>query len=362
MLVGYIQDGRHSGIDKYLLGFCDVAFENGVTLDLLTDRIDPSLKAQFDKKGFSLFEIPSLKKPASQYKAIKEIIKNGGYDAAYFNISEAFNCTGVFAAAACRVPVRIVHSHNSGVDKNNKYVRAFRTLLHKIFRFITYKKATKCLACSNAAGEWMFPCDFDIIYNAVDSTRFVFDEQKRKDVRNTLSISDDTKVFIHIGHFCHQKNNFFLMEVIKEIVKKQSSALLLSVGNGPDFDAVKEYAKKLGIENNVKFLGVRSDVADLLCAADVFLLPSRFEGLGIVLIEAQFTGLACVVSDRVPQEAKISENFVAVPANNAQSWADAALALADNKRGSAKLFKNAFEKYSFDSSKNQFKAILETDN
>ena len=361
MLVGYIQDGRHSGIDKYLLGFCEVAYQNGVTLDFLTDGIDPELKTRFDKMGFSLFEIPSLKDPVGQYKAVKQIIKNGGYDAAYFNISEAFNCPGLFAAAACKLPVRIVHSHSSGVDKNNKYVRTLRTFLHKIFRLVLYKKATKCLACSDVAGKWMFPCGFEIIYNAVDNSRFTFDPQKREQTRKALGIEKDTKVFIHVGHCCYVKNNFFLMQVMSEIVKKDSSSLLISVGSGPDFEAVADFAKKLGIDKNIKFLGIRQDIPDLLCAADAFIFPSRFEGLGIACVEAQFSGLPCVVSTGIPKEAQLSENVTFLSFDSPEKWAVTALEYANNKRGKADLSDGVENKYSFDASKAQLLKILETE-
>lgn len=356
MLVGFIEDGRHSGIDKYLLGFCKVAAENGVTLDFLTNEISPAMLSYLENLGFGLFEVPSLKKPVSQYRAIKKIIKNGNYDAVYFNISEAFNCMGLLAAKRCGIPVRIAHSHSSGVDRSNKYVRMIRTVMHKMFRHRISVCSTRRLACSSVAGNWMFDKEYEIVYNAVNKERFVYNEDVRRLTRDKLLLSDE-KTFIHIGHFCYQKNNFFLMDIMKEVLKKDKNAVLLSVGTGADFDAVHDYAKKLGIDRNVRFLGVRDDVPDLLCAADVFVFPSRFEGLGIVCIEAQFSGLPCVVSTEIPKEAKISDKISFLPSGNAKMWAETVVNIL-SARKPAMINKDALLNYDINKSKEQLISIM----
>ncbi|MBP5289021.1 MAG: glycosyltransferase, partial [Clostridia bacterium] len=172
MLVGFLLDGKHSGIDKYLLGFCDAAREAGAKLDFLTQEIDPELKEHLTSYGFGLLAVPSLKRPFSQRRAIKCILRNGSYDAIYLNLSEAFNCTLLSAAKACGVPVRIAHSHSSGVDRMSGLSRTLRGALHKLFRPYLSRNATRRLACSSAAGEWMFDRPFETIRNAVSSQRF----------------------------------------------------------------------------------------------------------------------------------------------------------------------------------------------
>ncbi len=328
MLVGYIQDGKHSGIDKYLLNFCDVAYEQGATLDFMCDAVDGELDARFKKMGFGLVSVPSLKNPFTQYRKIKKIIKAGGYDAVYLNISEAFNCIGLLAAFCCRVPVRIVHSHSSGVDRSSRAVRTVRTLLHKLAKPFVSHAATKRYACSSAAGRWLYTKDFEIINNAVNTDRFYFDPQKRIDTRAAFGLSDDAVVLCHIGHFCYAKNSFFLVDIVKQALEINKNVHLLSVGIGVDFDAVCDYAKAQGVQNNITFVGVTNDVPDILCASDVFVLPSRFEGLGIVLLEAQLCTLPCVASTNVPAEAKISDLCEFIPLNDAKLWAKKALELA----------------------------------
>lgn len=355
-LVGFIEDGRHSGIDKYLLGFCKVAAENGVTLDFLTNEISPAMLSYLENLGFGLFEVPNLKKPVSQYRAIKKIIKNGNYDAVYFNISEAFNCMGLLAAKHCDIPVRIAHSHSSGVDRSNKYVRMIRTVMHKMFRHRISVCSTRRLACSSVAGNWMFDKEYEIVYNAVNKERFVYNEDVRRLTRDKLLLSDE-KTFIHIGHFTYAKNNFFLMDVMKEIIKKDKNAVLLSVGTGADFDAVRDYAKKLGICRNVRFLGVRDDVPDLLCASDVFLFPSRFEGLSVTAVEAQFSGLPCVFSKGISPETKLSERVCFLTTDDAEKWADAALDFV-SERHQAQLDETVLKNYDMNNSKDQLVSII----
>ena len=357
MLVGYIQDGRHSGIDKYLLGFIKVAHENGVILDLLTDKVTPYMSEYLRELGYGLFEIPSLKKPPAQYKVIKKIIRDGGYDAAYFNISESFNCMGLFAAKSCGVPVRIVHSHSSGVDRANKYVRTARETLHRLFCHSVSTLATHRFACSSVAGKWMFDKDFKIIYNAIDKARFSYDEALRKDTRRALGLTDE-KVFIHIGNFCYAKNSFFLVDIMRQVLKKDKNAVLLSVGTGSDFEAVCEYAKKLQVDENIRFLGVRDDIPALLSAADVFVFPSRFEGLSITCIEAQFSGLPCVLSENISSETKISEDVYVLPIDSADSWADTVLMLC-KERKSASLNAEVLKNYDIANQQYQIKSILE---
>lgn len=356
VLVGFIQDGRHSGIDKYLLSVCSVAHRNGIRLDFLTTEKTKEMSEILGNMNFGLFEIPSLKNPLKQYRKIKKIIKKGGYDGVYLNISEAFNCMGLIAAKTEKVPVRIVHSHASGVDRKNKYVRLFRTALNRLFKCFVTSAATRRLAPSSVAGEWLFCKDYEIVYNAVDGEKFKFNEAARQKKRKELEI-ENKKVFIHIGNFCYAKNHYFLMDVMKKIVEKDKNVCLLAVGTGYDFDNVCKYASKIGIDKNVKFLGVRQDVAELFSASDMFIFPSRFEGLSIACVEAQFSGLPCILSDSIAYETKIAENTVFLPTDNAAVWAETVLKSID-KRVSAKLYSDVTRKFDISNQKEQLLDVL----
>ncbi len=355
VLVGYIIDGKHSGIDKYLLNFAKAAYDEGVKLDFLTNAIDPDLKQQMDSYGFGLLSIPSLKHPLKQYKAIKRILQEGHYDGVYFNISEAFHCAGVYAAYRYGVPVRIVHSHSSGSGHDNRYVRSLRHYLHRLFRQRLYKMATHHLTCSQVAGEWMFPCKSTVIYNAVDFARFAFRADVRQDARQSLGLTDELTL-IHVGNFCYPKNHAFLMDVMKQVCLRDDRAVLLCAGDGGLFQEIKAYAASLGLENNVRFLGIRTDVPQLLCAADVFVFPSRFEGLSITCVEAQAAGLPCILSHSITPETKISDRVEFLPFD-APQWADA-IFRAYGPRSGADVHEAERLKYDFASQRNQLIDIL----
>lgn len=356
ILVGYILDGKHSGIDKYLLSFCRVAYEEGVVLDFLTDEVTADLAEELRKMGFGLFPIPSLKRPLAQYRAIKEIFNRGGYDGAYFNISEAFNCTGLLAAKTVKVPVRMVHSHSSGVDRANVTVRKVRTVLNYLFRPVISRATTKRYACSQVAGRWLFSRDFDIIYNAVDKGRFRYDPALRVSTRESLGLTDEP-VFVHVANFNYAKNHFFLMDVMKEVAAREPRAVLLCVGIGQYFDAVKQYAAELGIEQSVRFLGLRSDVAALMDAADGMIFPSRFEGLSVTCIEAQISGLPCLLSSGLSAETQIAPKVTFLPTVDASEWADTALGMLA-ERCEAVIDEEQLQKYDFANQKEQLRSIL----
>lgn len=356
ILVGYIEDFKHSGIDKYLLNVLKVANENNIKLDFLTSRPDAQTKEMLKAYDSEVFTISSLKKPVSQYNDIKRIIKQGDYKLTYFNISEAFNCVGLAAAKSCKVPVRIVHSHSAGVDKENKYARFLRITLNNIFKIFISSASTKRLACSSVAGKWLFNNDFEIIYNAIDAKRFAFSQENREKTREELKLGNKN-TFIHIGNFCYQKNHLFLMDVFRKILEINGNSVLLSIGVGNDLPKVREYVKSLGIEKNVIFLGVRNDISELFSASDALIFPSNFEGLGIVSIEAQFSGIPCLVSTNVPQEAKISDKFYYLPLKEPKKWALLALE-AIGTREEANLDITALNNYDIANQKHQIISVL----
>ncbi len=357
ILVGYVIDGKHSGIDKYLLGVCRVAHEEGIHLDFLTDEITESMTDLLKEYGFGLYAVPSLKNPLGQYKAIKSLINENGYDGVYTNISESFNCMLPLAAKKCKVPVRMVHSHSSGVDRASRLSRLVRTTLHRAFKPIVARAATRRFACSAVSGKWMFgKKGFTVIYNAVDAARFAYDAEARANVRRELGI-ENKKVFIHAGNFSFVKNHFYLMEVMKELAAKAEDAMLICVGDGPDRAAVTDYAASLGIADRVKFLGIRSDMPALMSAADVMIFPSRFEGLSVTCIEAQMSGLPLILSDSLSRDTKISKCVEFLPLAKPELWADKALELLGERSG-ARLADGAAEHYDIAFGRNQIAQFL----
>lgn len=198
------------------------------------------------------------------------------------------------------VRVRIAHSHENESERNAKWA------LKQIMKRLYEKNATDLFACSKEAGEYLFKSDkFIILNNAIDVKNFVVNNEKRINIKRKLEVSDKFVVG-HVGRFQLSKNHEFLIDIFKEIKLNKKNAILLLIGTGDLQENIKRKVKNLGLQDSVKFLGNRHDMDMIYQAMDVFVLPSLFEGFGIVAIEAQAAGIPCLCSDKVPDEVSIS--------------------------------------------------------
>ena len=195
----------------------------------------------------------------------------------------------------------VVHSHNS----NAPHPR-----LHLVFRrFLSLFKIKK-LACSELAASWMYGNSIDgveVIKNGIILNNFEFNEEWRINKRKELGISEETLLVGHVGRLDYQKNHSFLLDIFSEVIKLAPSAMLVLVGKGPLENEIRAKIKALNLNDKVLLLGTRSDVNQLYSCFDVFLFPSLFEGLSVVLVEAQATGLQCVISDTNSKEVGLTK-------------------------------------------------------
>lgn len=225
------------------------------------------------------------------------------------------------------IPVRIAHSHNSSTEDTIK--GKMKKILLK--RFHVY--ATDYFACSQQAGEFMFgKKKFTVLKNAIIINNFIYRDKERKRLRKALNI--ENKIVIgHAGRFCDQKNHKFLVDIFKRIAEREEKAVLLLIGDGENLEKVKKQVEEYGLEERVIFLGVRKDIASIYQAMDCFVFPSLFEGLGIVAIEAQCSGLPVVASDVVPQEAAVTGKFYYMSLkDSAENWAKKILEVSNLER------------------------------
>ena len=200
------------------------------------------------------------------------------------------------------------------------------------------RNADYFMACSRQAGIDRFGKDvvedearFHVLNNGIDLAAYRFDEEARRTLRRDMGIDESIPVFGHVGRFDPVKNHRFLLETFACILRREPTAKLVLAGK-PDDGAVRAHARELGIEDDVVFLGVRDDVARVLCAFDVFVFTSFKEGLGMAVVEAQASGLPCVVSTGVPTIARVSDaaSFLDLD-QGAEVWADTALAKLDER-------------------------------
>ena len=218
----------------------------------------------------------------------------------------------------------IAHSHNA----QNGY--SLKGTLYAAYSFPTRFIADYFFACSQAAGVSRFgrriAADkrrYSILPNAIRTEDYAYSPQVRARVRAELGVGDKT-VIGHVGRFDLQKNHPFLLQTFCAIRARRSDAVLLLVGDGKDLQKIQAEAHSLEIENSIRFLGVRTDVNELLQAMDVFVFPSLYEGLPVTLVEAQTAGLPCVISDRISEECILTEGLVTVERleSSAEQWAE----------------------------------------
>lgn len=210
--------------------------------------------------------------------------------------------------------------------------------------------ADELLACSLFAGEWLFGTDsvlesnFHVMKNAIDAEKYIYDTSIRTSLRNELNLQDKC-VIGHVGRFHESKNHERLIDIFNEVQKLVSNAVLLLVGEGQLLPDMKRKVEDLGISDKVQFLGSRSDVSNVYQAMDVFLFPSLYEGLGIAVVEAQASGLHCVVATSIPEEAIYTNLVDLIPLQEKNEvWVDAVKAFTGNRtRGDVTLedIKNA---------------------
>ncbi|MDM5228350.1 glycosyltransferase family 1 protein [Cytobacillus sp. NJ13] len=248
---------------------------------------------------------------------------------------------------------RISHSH--ATMYSDKKLNAIR---NRLLISQMKKNANHYYACSDAAGGFLYGDNtlnegkVNIINNAVDCSKFKFDKIKRDKIRKALGVENELLIG-HVGRFNEQKNHLFLIDIFNAILKKESNAKLILVGEGPLREAVEEKIKQLNIEKSVFVLGKRNDVPDILSAVDIFLLPSLFEGLPFVGVEAQVSGLPIVLSETITKEVGLNNYIYIRLEDSLEKWSNKILSL-NYKIDRNASYKNIMER-GFDIYKEAFK-------
>lgn len=293
------------------------------------DEVQFDFLVSVDKKGAFEDEIQSLggivhhaysfkRNPVRNYKDIARIVRENNYHIVHRHTGSAFGYFDLRAAKCGGADHLIIHSHNNRAGNNALHFCA------KAFLSIDCER----LACSEEAGKWLFGPNrsFMIINNAIDCEKFQYSEDIRDEIRNSLGLNDKF-VIGHIGRFEEQKNQLFLIDVFNAVLKKKSNSVLLCVGTGSMLDMVEYKARQLQIADKVMFLGNRDDVEKLVNVFDIFVLPSKYEGFGITLLEAQANGLKCYTSKNVvPKAVNVTNSIEYISLDeSAEYWSECIL-------------------------------------
>lgn len=282
--------------------------------------------------GGVFYQIPkfSIKTFPRYLLCLNNIFKNGKFDIAH---SHSLS-TGFFFLLYAKnngIKNRILHSRTTSYD-DTKFSQ-----IHEILKKYAVRNATHYFACSEKAWEWAFADEVDcnevkIINNGIQLNKFQYDEKVRQEIRNSMNIKDEYLIG-SIGRMSYPKNYEFLIEVFKNIHKSDRKTKLGIVGEGPSETILKKMARNFGLDNSVILPGKTESPEKYYMAFDVFVSPSRFEGFGTTAIEAQATGLPCVLSDGFPESTVITENVARLSlSDGVERWKKEILAYKEKKR------------------------------
>lgn len=344
------------GVEQMVMNYYNAIDRDSVQFDFYIFKGSVKVPIEEIKSlGGRLFVLPSLKHPFRYMKVLTKLLSENGYDIVHCHLS-TLSGFSLRAAKKAGVRVRILHNHSTSGGSRE----ILRNITKKLLKPFAKHYATEYIACSQYAARWMYGavpiCALNeaappvrvarVMRNAVDTDRFRFDSEKREKVRRELDIPSEAPVYGHIGRFCPQKNQGFLIDIFKEIAKQQKDALLVMAGNGKDKEYIKARVMAAGLTDRVIFTGHRSDPEALYSVFDCFLLPSNYEGLPVVGVEAQAAGLYCLFSDRVTAEAKLTDSAQYLSLRTpAEDWACAAICCAElrNKNGAEQVAAAGFD-------------------
>ena len=303
---------NRGGIETFLMNVYRNIDRTKVQFDFLvhTDK-----KCNFDDEiaalGGNIFHIPARNEGVlKNRKALDEFFEaHLEYRILHQHASSLSYVEPLKAAKRCKVSTRIIHAHSTqaGGSFLHNYVHRWNRLFLKSY-------ATSCFACSDLAGKWMYgkkqyeAGTFKIINNGIPTNKFVFNEAKRNKVRSDLGV-EGKFVLGHVGRFFYPKNHEFLIDIFQAAYEKEPNSVLLLVGEGELREQIEQKIASLNLKRSVILTGIRDDISDLLQAMDIFIFPSHYEGLPVTLVEAQATGLPCLVSDNITKQVKLTNNI-----------------------------------------------------
>lgn len=255
-----------------------------------------------------VYKIPPKTKNYIEFKKqLTKIIKNNNYQYVLRCTSNSIGFIDVKIAKKAGAKICAVRSTNSKSSGGLLYLLAHKVGLLLYKKYVDIKIAPSDLAAIYTFGEKDYKSgNVFMLNNGLDLNIFHYSEEGRRKIRDEFDLSDNIKIIGHVGRFMKQKNHNFLIEVFNEIYKKDKNTKLMLVGNGELEHHIKEKIKAMNLSEAVVFTGLRSDIPDILSAMDIFVFPSLYEGMPNVVIEAQATGLPCIISDTITKEVNIT--------------------------------------------------------
>lgn len=315
------------GIESVIMNYYRHLNRDLMQFDFLCNCPSIAYEEEIRSLGGKIFSVTARKKnPLKFRRQIHEFMKKHSreYDAIWVNVCSLVNIDYLILAKRYGIPRIIIHCHNSDNDSNQ-----IKKLVHLYNKMRIEKYATDFWSCSDFASPWFFSQKimhsdkYRVIPNAIDIDQYKRNDIVRAEMRKKYQVED--KIVIgHVGRFHFQKNHGFLIDVFEQLTKRSEQYRLILVGQGVLENDIKNLVKQKGLEQKVIFCGVQSDTSKFYQMMDCFVLPSLFEGLGIVALEAQACSLPCIFSDLVPRMVQVNDNvsFLSLKANLSE-WVNA---------------------------------------
>ena len=294
---------NNAGTETVILNFYKNIDRNKIQFDFCVYN-DGTIENKFKDMGAQIYKIKTTKKFEFYFKLFN-LLKEKKYDTVHIHMCDMMYVS-VLAAKINRVKNIIVHAHCAGSNKEK-----LKKLKRKILDFCIFSQATNYFACSQAAAEYLFPINNKknrIIYNGIDVNKFRYNERIRFEKRKEFGFKEDDNIIINVGRLEMIKNQQKIIDIAK--IDKNEKNKYIIVGDGTLKSQILLQIKELGLDNKVILLENRDDISELLCMSDLFLFTSIYEGLGIVLIESQASGLKILASEGVPDEADLKTNLL----------------------------------------------------
>ena len=297
-----VPDMAYGGVEKIVLNYYEQLNHDDYKFDFVTHGLVEDYHHNLMKQGSRIYYLKTIGKVGLRgyCEQIREQINIDDYDIIHIHIG---HITGVYGAAfhKCGAKKIICHAHTT------KCVNTKHNLFMPVFRLLAKKYSDKCLACGKDAGRFCFGnLEFDLLHNGINSERYIhISKEDITKLKNEFGIRDETFVIGNVAHFSEQKNHRFIVDVIKEYSKISSHVKFILVGDGPLKEEMERVVCEEGLQENVVFTGVRKDIPILMKMFNVFILPSLYEGLPVVSIEAQAAGIPCLISNTIDESLDI---------------------------------------------------------
>ncbi|MFR5683192.1 MAG: glycosyltransferase family 1 protein, partial [Clostridia bacterium] len=314
---------NYGGIETFIMNYYRKMDHSKVQIDFLANG---SNKGAYDEEieamGGRIYHLPRRGRHYFAYrKAMKEILKSGEYQIIHAHANE-MNGLILSIAKKCEIPVRISHCHTANPIYQNKIIK----IIYGHYKKKILKNATHFFACSDQAAKWMYgeqnvmQNKVTIVKNAIDIEKYKFNTKKREELRNLYQLEENTVVIGHIGRFYYEKNHSFIVELFEKYHQLNPNSKLFLIGEGALKNEIIQRLKEKKLAKDMITIDRTNQINELLNIFDIFILPSLFEGLPFVGIEAQANGLPCFFSKGVTNQIQIANNLSFIELDS-QKWA-----------------------------------------